>query len=71
VTGGTCLSLPEVGEAVRRVLPQADISFGEGPDPLDDTHGPFDISAAARDFGYKPAIGLEEGIRSYAEFLRR
>ncbi len=70
VTGGSFLTLSEVGEAVRRVLPNAQFEFGEGADPVDDVQRQFDISAAGRDLGYKPSISLEEGIRSYAEFLR-
>jgi nucleoside-diphosphate-sugar epimerase len=69
VTGGTYHTLAEIGDAVRRIFPGADIAFGEGPDPVDDVQCQFDISAAARDLGYRPSIGLEEGIRSYAEYL--
>lgn len=70
VTGGTYLTLAEIGDVVRRIFPNADIAFGEGPDPVDDVQSQFDISAAARDFGYRPSVGLEEGMRCYAEYLR-
>jgi 2-alkyl-3-oxoalkanoate reductase len=30
----------------------------------------FDLSAARRDLGYSPKVGLEEGLRRLAESLR-
>lgn len=69
VTGDTYLTLGEVGDAVKRVLPQADIALAPGPDPVDEVHRRFDISAAKRDFSYAPAYDLETGIRSYAEWI--
>ena len=36
---------------------------------IDDLQARFDISAAANDLGYRPRIALEDGIRSYAEWL--
>jgi nucleoside-diphosphate-sugar epimerase len=68
-TGGTFVTLAEVGEIVRRVLPQADISMENGADPEDDIQQRFDISAAARDLGYRPLVSLEDGVRRYAEWL--
>ncbi|MGA2794002.1 MAG: NAD(P)-dependent oxidoreductase [Roseiarcus sp.] len=69
VTGGSYVTLAEVADIVRRVLPQANIHLESGAAPLDDVQQEFDISAAARDFGFRPAISLEEGIRRYAEWL--
>jgi len=70
VTGGTWLTLGEVAAIVRRVLPAADIEIGAAADPDDDQQGAFDISAAARDLGWRPQVALEDGIRRYAEWLR-
>jgi nucleoside-diphosphate-sugar epimerase len=70
ITGGTYLTLAQIGEIVRHVLPQADIHFGDGPDPVDDIQHQFDTSAAERDLNFRPAISLEEGIRGYAAVLR-
>lgn len=70
VTGGTYHTLAEIGDVVRRIFPGADITFGEGPDPVDDVQSQFDISAAARDLDFRPSVGLEEGMRSYAEYLK-
>ena len=54
---------------MRTVLPSAEIRMEPGCDPIDDLQARFDISAAANDLGYRPRIALEDGIRSYAEWL--
>jgi nucleoside-diphosphate-sugar epimerase len=69
VTGGSYVTLAEVGDIVRSVLPRAIIEMEAGADPLDDVQRQFDISAAARDLGYRPLVGLEEGIRRYADWI--
>lgn len=69
ITGGTYLTLGEVGEIVRQTIPSADIEVLPGPDPVDDVQSRFDISAAARDLGYVPRHSLESGIQSYAAWL--
>ena len=69
VTGETYATLGEIGEVVKRVLPQADIALQPGPDPVDEVHRRFDISAAKRDLGYAPQFDLESGIRSYADWI--
>ncbi|WP_414474738.1 NAD-dependent epimerase/dehydratase family protein [Microvirga sp. M2] len=70
VTGGTYLTLGEIGDIVRRVLPQAEIELGEGPDPVDDMQHRFDVSAVQRDLRFQPEISLEHGVRDYAAWLR-
>jgi nucleoside-diphosphate-sugar epimerase len=70
VTGGTYLTLGEIADVLRRVLPTADVRLGTGPDPVDDVQRQFDITAARRELGYTPAHDLEDGIRSYASWLR-
>ena len=69
VTGGSYLTLGQVADTVRTVLPSAEIRMEPGRDPIDDLQARFDISAAANDLGYRPRIALEDGIRSYAEWL--
>lgn len=69
ITGGSYVTLAEVARTVKAVLPQADVTMGAGPDPVDDVQARFDISAAERDLGYRPRITLEDGIRCYAEWL--
>ncbi len=69
LTGASCVTLGEVGEIVRRILPQARIEMADGKDPVDDVQARFDISAAARDLGYVPGHTLEAGIGHYAEWI--
>lgn len=69
ITGGTYVTLGEVAEIVRRVVPLADIRMEPGPDPTDDVQEMFDISAAGRDLDYQPSVSLEDGIRSYSAWL--
>lgn len=71
VTGGTFLTLGEIAELVREVMPGADIALAPGPDPDDDLHHEFDISAARRELGYEPRIALKSGIEDMAHVLRR
>ncbi|TKB18630.1 MAG: NAD(P)-dependent oxidoreductase [Mesorhizobium sp.] len=69
VTGGSYLTFPEIADAVRAVLPSADISIAEGDDPVDDRQTRFDIAAVERDLRFSPRIALVDGIRSYADWL--
>ncbi|MBN9070359.1 MAG: NAD(P)-dependent oxidoreductase [Rhizobiales bacterium] len=69
INGGTYLTLGEVADIVRKVLPSARIEMGAGADPIDDLQARFDLSAAERDLGFKPKVTLEDGIRSYAVWL--
>jgi UDP-glucuronate 4-epimerase len=70
VTGGTWLTLSEVADVVKRVVPGATITLSEGDDPGDIRQDYFDISAAKRDLGYKPRISLENGVATYLEWLK-
>ncbi|GAD21700.1 hypothetical protein AVS7_01460 [Acidovorax sp. MR-S7] len=69
ITGGRCTTLGEVARIVKQVLPRADIALQAGPDPVDDLQHQFATQAAERDLDYQPQISLEDGIRSYAEWL--
>ncbi|RYE79308.1 MAG: NAD(P)-dependent oxidoreductase [Hyphomicrobiales bacterium] len=68
-TGDSCLTIGEIADVVRTVLPQADIEVAPGADPLDDHQHRFDTSAIACDLGFEPRQTLEAGIRSYAQWL--
>ena len=69
VTGNTRVTLGELAQLVRRVFPKADIVLQQGPDPVDEFQEQFSIEAARRDLGYEPRVSLEQGIRSYAEWI--
>ncbi|PZQ50039.1 MAG: NAD-dependent dehydratase [Rhodovulum sulfidophilum] len=71
ITGGDWLTLGEVAETVMRVIPGAKVEVLPGDDPGDMRQERFDISAAARDLGYVPAVSLEDGLRGYADWLGR
>jgi nucleoside-diphosphate-sugar epimerase len=71
INGGSHLTLGEIAGLVRRVVPGAVIDIGPGDDPTDDRQARFDLTAAARDLGFKAQIGLEEGLASYAAWLAR
>jgi UDP-glucose 4-epimerase len=68
VNGGPQLSLGDAADLVRRLVAGADIELGSSPPNLD-RQGEWDTSAARRDLGYAPAVGIEDGIRRYAEWL--
>ncbi|MDT1064438.1 NAD(P)-dependent oxidoreductase [Paracoccus sp. CPCC 101403] len=70
ITGGSWLTLAEVAETVKRVIPEARIEVAPGDDPGDMRQERFDISAAKRDLGYRPRMTLEQGIRNYLDWLR-
>ncbi len=69
VTGGSQISLSEAAEIVRQTITDADIEVGPGHLHLD-RQGPYDISAAERDLGYKPEWPVERGIPDYIAWLR-
>lgn len=70
VTGGSFDTLDEVGAVVQRVLPQAQIEMKPGPDPVDTIQEEFDISSIRQDLGFAPAVGLEDGISAYVDWLK-
>jgi UDP-glucuronate 4-epimerase len=70
VTGGERLTLDDVAQLIRAVVPAADISLAVGPDPEDYHQELFDISAAHRDLGWRPKTPLRDGIARYAQWLR-
>ena len=69
ITGGQRLEFGEIVEAVRDVVPGAQITLGEGADPQDQSHGRLDISAAARVLDWQPQIAFADGVRAYAGWL--
>ncbi len=69
ITGGQRLEFGEIVDTVRLAVPEANITLGEGVDPEDQSHGRFDISAAARALGWQPQIAFADGARKYAGWL--
>jgi nucleoside-diphosphate-sugar epimerase len=69
ITGGSQCSLNEAAAIIRKSIADARINIGEGFWHLD-RQGPWDISAAARELGYRPTWALEDGVRHYIDWLR-
>ncbi len=69
ISGGEQLTLAETADLIIALVPGASITLGDGYWPGWDRQGPFDITAAATDFGWRPKIPPEAGIASYAEWL--
>ena len=69
ITGDQRLEFGEIVDAVRDAVPGANITLGEGVDPEDQSHGRFDVSAAARAFGWRPQVAFADGVRRYADWL--
>ena len=70
VSGGTSLTLREVANIAARILPGLSVQFGDDPLSREYSLKQIDISAAKRDLGYVPKIGLAEGIAAYVNYLR-
>jgi nucleoside-diphosphate-sugar epimerase len=69
ITGGSQLTLAEAAETVARLVPGG--RFEIGPGHLDlDRQGEWDISAAERDFGYRPEWPVERGVEDYVTWRR-
>jgi UDP-glucose 4-epimerase len=65
ISGGEQLTLAQAADLVRSRFPDADITLGAGYLPGRDRQGPFDISAAERDFGYRPSMSVAEFIKDH------
>lgn len=70
ISGGTRQTLSEIARTVAKAVPGARIQVADGDDPGDIRQGRFDISAAERDLGFVPKISLEDGVKSYLEWLK-
>jgi UDP-glucuronate 4-epimerase len=70
VTGGTSLTLAEVAAIASVVLPGLSVEFGDDPLSREYCLRRVDISAAERDLGYVPKVGLADGIAAYTERVR-
>jgi len=63
------MSLKRLAALVREIVPGPPIVVEDAEDPESDPQGPYDLSAIERDLGWKAAVDLPTGIRSYAAFL--
>jgi UDP-glucose 4-epimerase len=70
VGGGTRITLNTVLDILADVLPDGVDAHYEDPAKGDVTHTFADISLARSELGYKPRIGVEEGIAREVEWLQ-
>ncbi len=70
IAGPDFVEMTRIGEIVSALVPGAEITFGSGPDPLGYRREELDISAAARDLGFAPQYGIDEGIAAYLTWFR-
>ena len=54
---------------MRGLYPDARISIGAGGIDVLDDNAQFDIGAARRQLGYRPAYLLSDGLATYAQWL--
>lgn len=74
IASGQAKSLGDFADAVRTVIPGADITIGPGLDFFDmgvNYYCAFDITRARTDLGFSPKFSLEEGVRDYVATMRR
>jgi len=73
ISNGKHYSVTEVADAVKKVVPGADLNVGPGLKPWSNMHasrGSFNISKAEQELGYKVKYFLEEGLADYVEWLK-
>ncbi len=70
IAGPDFVEMTRIGEIVRSLVPEADITFGRRRDPLGYRREELDISAAGRDLGFVPEYGIEKGIEAYLTWFR-
>jgi UDP-glucose 4-epimerase len=74
IASGEAHTLVEFADAVRAVVPGADIEIGPGLDFFDmgvNYYCCFDISRARADLGFAPRFSFEAGVRDYVETMQR
>lgn len=70
---GVNYSTHDVARAVKAAVPGAVIEVGPGTAPWTDhtrMRGPLAGDRLLKDAGWRPALGLEDGIKSFADWLR-
>jgi UDP-glucose 4-epimerase len=71
---GEGYTLRDVADAVKKLYPEAVIDIGPGLDYLgfnSDEYCIFDISRASEELGYSPQFTLEQGVKDYAEIMKK
>ena len=74
IGSGHGATLVDFGDAVTKVVPNADIEIGEGLDFLGmgvNYYCIFDLTRARTDLGYEPRFDIEAGVRDYIATMER
>jgi nucleoside-diphosphate-sugar epimerase len=68
---GKTLTMPEIGAAIKKVIPDAGFDFEEGFDYFSvPCRGPMDIKRAGEDLGYIPEYSLRGAVLDYHQYLK-
>ena len=70
IGGGKTVSLAEVAEAIRNVVPEIKIDFAVGEPPADNKEFAMDIRRIREELNYVPEFPLERGIQSFIEWFK-
>lgn len=70
-TGDDYSTLDQVAELVAAAIPASDITLDPGDAPLDVRQSRFDVRAIECDLGFVPKVSLAQGIKDYAQWLKR
>jgi len=72
VAAGHTVSIREYADAIRRVLPDAELHIGSGLDPMDQAdpyYMALDASRIADDLGWKPSYDIDRAVRHYVDLI--
>jgi nucleoside-diphosphate-sugar epimerase len=68
ISRGVATTLGELADAVRRAIPDADITIGPGLDYMhapEQWYGPLDNTLARRELGFEPRFDLDRLVADY------
>jgi UDP-glucose 4-epimerase len=70
VGSGEALTMPEIAEIARAVIPGANPALVAGADDVPDVQTVFDVSRIAADLAWRPRFDLASGLRAHQRALR-
>jgi UDP-glucose 4-epimerase len=73
ISNGKHYTIAQVVDAIKGIIPSAQLEVGPGLKPWSDFHvprGSFDITRAEKELGFKVQFPLKKAISDYADWLR-